>query len=206
MKNHSLLYRPLRGGIRIANPVVAQPGTLGFAATGDGRDCWIVSCRHVLCGAGAREPIYQPIDEPEALVAFTDPVRASADLDCAAALVAEGVSAAAEILGIGPPGMPLAPAEGMRVVKSGAATGVTEGVVTEVRAGRVEIEPVGLPEDYEISAVGDSGALWLVKKSLAPVVLHQGGSSRPRCFAYGVPVLDVLEALNLAMLPLAKSA
>lgn len=201
MRNHNLLYRPLRGGIRIANPAVAQPGTLGFTATGDRRDRWIVSCHHVLCGAGGREPVYQPIDEPEALVAMTDPARARAELDCAAALVVEGVGAVAEILGIGLPGKPAAPVEGMPVIKSGAATGVTEGVITEVSAGRVEIEPVGLPENYELSATGDSGALWVAKPSLAPVVLHQGGSSRPRCFAYGLPVLEVLEALNLRMLP-----
>lgn len=206
MRNHQLLYRPLRGGIRIYNPAVNEPGTLGFIATADGRDRWIVSCHHVLCGGPSSEAIYQPIDEPENIVAFTDPARSRADLDCAAARVADAVDAVPELLGIGTPTLPAAPEEGMLVIKSGAATGVTEGVITEVRAGRVEIEPAGLPEEYQLSDAGDSGALWVVKGSLAPVALHQGGSARPRCFAYGIPVLDVLRELKLAMPPLARPA
>ena len=206
MRNHVLTYRPLRGGIRIFNPLVNEPGTLGFAATADGGERWIVSCHHVLCGGGGSEAIYQPIDEPESIVAFIDPARARADLDCAAARLAGGVDALADVLGIGTPGLPVPPREGMRVIKSGASTGVTEGVITEVRPGRVEIEPLGLPEDYQLSEGGDSGALWVAAGSLAAVVLHQGGSARPRCFAYGIPVLDALAALNLSMLPLPRAA
>ena len=94
----------------------------------------------------------------------------------------------------------------MQVIKSGAVTGVTEGTITDVLAGRVEIEPVGLPDDYQMNDEGDSGAVWLLKGSHRPVVLHQGGSAGPRRFAYGMPVLDVLAALNLAMLPVAIPA
>jgi len=206
MRNHDLAYRPLRGGVRIFNPAVNQPGTLGFVAAGDDGSRWIVSCHHVLCGPGGVGRIYQPIDERENLVAVTDAARARGDLDCAAARVVDGVTVVAEVLGIGPLAMPVPPEAGMPVVKSGAVTGVTEGTIVEVRPGRVEIEPVGLPEDYELSAEGDSGAVWVAKRTLAPVVLHQGGSAQPRSFAYGMAVLDVLAALNLSMLPVARLA
>ena len=207
MRNHDLTYRPLRGGVRIFNPAVNQPGTLGFIATGDGSDRWLVSCYHVLCGPpGAQEEVYQPIDDPENLVATADPARARADLDCAAARVVAGVDTTTEVLGVGPVGLPVAPEVGMQVIKSGAVTGVTEGTITDVLAGRVEIEPVGLPDDYQMNDEGDSGAVWLLKGSHRPVVLHQGGSAGPRRFAYGMPVLDVLAALNLAMLPVAIPA
>ena len=206
LRNHNLVFRPLRGGIGIFNPAVNEPGTLGLIVAGEGASRWMVSCHHVLCGPGDSEPVYQPVDDAQYLVGSTDRARARADLDCAAARVAPGVESLPEVLGIGPLASPAAPEPGMAVIKSGAATGVTEGVITEVRAGRVEIEPVGLPGEYELSAAGDSGSVWIAKTSLAPVVLHQGGSARPRSFAYGIPLLDVLAALNLAVLPLARPA
>jgi hypothetical protein len=202
MRNHELVYRPLRAGIRIFNPAVNEPGTLGFLATAGGSDRWIVSCYHVLCGPGDGEPVYQPIDDPDCLVAVTDRARARADLDCAAARLAAGVGAISDILGVGPPALPVEPRRDMQVIKSGAVTGVTEGTIVDVQAGRVEIEPVGLPDGYLLNAAGDSGSLWVVKGTLEPVVLHQGGSATPRPFAYGIAVLEVLAALNLSMLPM----
>ena len=72
-------------------------------------------------GPSAADPIYQPIDNAEGLVAVVDPTRANRDRDSAAARVNPGVASVAEILGIGPLGAPAEPIEGMRVLKSAAA-------------------------------------------------------------------------------------
>jgi hypothetical protein len=91
----------------------------------------------------------------------------------------------------------------MRVLKSGAATGVTEGVITRLQGGRVEIEPEGLPGDYQISAGGDSGAVWVTREGNRPVVLHQRGIDSPRRVAYALPFLEALRRLRLTPLPAA---
>lgn len=198
MRNHNRVFRPLRGGIEIFNPRVARPGTLGMIATSDGVDRWIVSCFHVLCTPDqAADPIYQPIDDPDKLVAAVDPGRADRAADLAAARVTGGVDAVAEILGLPPIGAPLEPEEGMRVLKSGAVTGVTEGVVTLATPARVEIELLDLPSDYELSDEGDSGAVWVTRAGARPVALHQGGAVSPRRLAYGRAYPEVLRLLRL---------
>jgi hypothetical protein len=204
MKNHERLFRPLRGGVLIFNPRLDEPGTLGLIATADGADRWIVSCYHVLSlSDGAADPIYQPLDEPGTLVAVVDPGRGDSAADCAAARLVTGVASVPEILGLGPLGPPVDPAEGMRVLKSGAATGITEGVITRVEGARVEIEPDGLPGDYQLSAGGDSGAVWVTREGNCPVVLHQRGIETPRRVAYGLPFPEALRLLRLRPAPAA---
>jgi hypothetical protein len=198
--NHNRVFRPLRGGIEIFNPLLNEPGTLGFLASAGDNGRWIVSCHHVLVkGSGDGEKIFQPIDDPGQQVAVTDAARSRPDLDCAAALLLDSISAVADVLGLGPLGQPAVPVVGMQVVKSGAATGITEGTIVVLNNGRVEIEPSGLPKDYRISDAGDSGAVWVAKGTLQPVALHQGGSAAPRRFAYGLDIQTVLAALNLKL-------
>ncbi|MCX6634891.1 MAG: hypothetical protein NT090_07395 [Acidobacteria bacterium] len=207
MKNHERVFRPLRGGVMIFNQRLGVPGTLGLIVTADGADRWILSCFHVLCAAdGAADSIYQPIDNAEGLVAVVDPTRANRDRDCAAARIAPGVASVAEILGIGPVGAPAEPIEGMRLLKSGAATGVTEGVITRVEITGVEIEPDGLPADYEMSDAGDSGAVWVTREGNRPVALHQRGIDSPKRLAYGLPFQEALRLLRLEPVTVSASA
>jgi len=120
-RNYNFMYRPLRGGIAIYNPQVGRLGTLGCIATSDGQDRWIVSCYHVLCRANGApfpdgEPIYQPVDgNVQALVAHNSTNRADPALDCAAALVANGVNSIGQIVGLRPLQNTAEPLVGMRV-------------------------------------------------------------------------------------------
>lgn len=201
------VYRPLRGGIAIQNPVVKNLGTLGCVATSDGADRWIVSCYHVLCRLngvfppGATEPICQPYDirDPNP-VAFISDARIDAILDCAAALVPNG-AAIGEILGISKLSAPIPAITGMRVIKSGAETGITEGRVVSVAGNEVEIAPLGLPADYDLSEGGDSGAIWIDAASNAPIALHYKGSEwGTPTRAFGKSMTAVLNQLNLRLL------
>lgn len=204
--NHSLFYSAIRGGTAIINPNVNEFGTAGLIATSNGSDRWIISAYHVLCRkngifpAGVSELIYYATDlvrtQPLAMV---DGLRADAALDCAAAFVVGGV-AIGEILGLPKLQPAIAPLEGMRVLKSGAQTGVTEGRIVRQNAQQVEIAPVGMPARFELSEGGDSGAVWIDADTRAPVALHTSGNSwgDPER-AFGVPILLVLQTLNLQM-------
>jgi hypothetical protein len=200
-----LSYRPLRGGVAIANPENAsEPGTLGLIATSDGDDRWIVSCYHVLARSGgggfaAGEPIFQPYRSPVSQpVAETVTGRADPGIDCMAARVFLGVETTSEIVGLGPLQAPIEPVRGMRVLKSGIETGVTEGVVRSVDGDRVVIAvPPGFPERYDLSGRGDSGAVWVLRESGAPVALHIAGNDTGQEIAFGRRMTRVLEVLGL---------
>lgn len=203
--NHRLVFRPVLGGVEIFNERVGEVGTLGFVgrfSQGD-PNRWIVSCYHVLVGASNRTPvggeeILQPSDG--AAIAAVDAGRADANLDCAAAKVVSGVDATGSILGIGGPADPADPALGMRLVKSGASTGITEGVVVGIAGDDVTIAIVGgFDPNYELSGPGDSGSLWVERGTRRAVALHTrelpGGTRR--CSAKRI--VPVLNALDLAI-------
>jgi len=203
--NHVLAYTLLRGGIAVQNPIIRKYGTIGFVATSDGTDRWIVSCYHVLCRpkgttmpAGVSEPICQPHDMiRDTPVAFVSADRADEALDCAAALVPNG-QAVDTILGIGKLSAPADAELGMRVIKSGAETGVTEGTVTGIGPDEIEISTLGLPEGFDLTTGRDSGALWVSAKDNAPIGLHYRGNedgTRERAFAR--PIKLVLAKLRL---------
>src|SRR2546421_12586260 len=105
--NHTLKYRPLRGGIAVLNPKVNKTGTIGLVATSDGQDCWIISCYHVLgridfSAFDDGEPIYQPSDDQPPAIALMSVQRANIALDCAAARLQPGIKGVPEILGLAP--------------------------------------------------------------------------------------------------------
>lgn len=202
MPNSDLAFRPLIAGTSILNARVNEPGTLGYIASDDAGGLWIVSAYHVLCNSSllpfaADEVIYQPAAvAPENQVAITQASRANANLDCAAAQLIAGIAGLDYQLGIGPTDAPIEPAVGMRVVKSGAVSGVTEGIVLSVTGTDVviEIDPTYLTE-FVLSEPGDSGALWLEQQSRSPVALHSGRQSPRRAAA--VSFSAVLAALRL---------
>jgi hypothetical protein len=62
-------------------------------------------------------------------------------------------------------------------LKSGAKTGVTEGVVLSVSDSQIVIgKSDDTPEGYMLSDVGDSGSLWVRADDRAPVGLHFEGN------------------------------
>lgn len=148
--NHGLAYRPLIAGVAVYNPNVNEVGTLGLIATSDGIDRWIVSCYHVLARnlsvvvgtpLASGELIFQG-SAHDGEVAKTDVGRADAQVDCAAALIDPSVPSLQAIVDVGLLNhAPVAPSVGLRCLKSGAETGVTEGVVIRLDQGRVLIGP-----------------------------------------------------------------
>lgn len=206
-KVHRMKYRPLIGGIEIKNPNVAAPGTLGFVATDDNDQRWLVSCFHVLHSteqpaAADNQAIYQPTTEDnDNIVAYTDSNYASAELDCAAGRLVDGISGNCEILGIGTIGEAEAPSLGMRVLKAGRSTGVTEGWITNIDGENIRIEILpGFPRDYQLCDKGDSGALWLERDTRRPVGLLTGGTETGRPISFAVALAAVLEELSLRIL------
>ena len=89
-----------------------------------------------------------------------------------------------EILGIGTASAPIAPVPGMRVVKSGRSTEITEGVINTINGNTIEIKlHPDFPATYDLSDPGDSGAVWLEQESRAPVALHRAGTTSGPSFA-----------------------
>lgn len=204
--NHSsLVYRPLRGGIAILNPIVNQIGTLGFIGTSDGQDRWLVSCYHVLgridkSAFNDGESVYQPINDPGNLVAKMDINRADAVLDCAAAKLEPGVHSSGQVLELPLITGVCEPVVGMRVIKSGCVTGVTEGIITNINNDDLEIGIApGFPLQYELSKEGDSGALWVSASDGLAVALHRAGNNYGKSVSYGIRLFAVLNSLQLQL-------
>jgi hypothetical protein len=202
MTNYALAYRPLRASTGIFNPATNDSGTLGFF----GRDTmgapWMISCHHVLIASATHpQKIYQLADtDVEDWVAETDPVRADAELDIAAARIRAGVEVVEEIAGLGPIGPVAPPFVGMRVFKVGVRTGLTEGVIATVGPLRIEIVPASThPLGYQLSDRGDSGSLWIQQRTLSPVALHYQGNIAGGEMAYARPLSLVLSTLALSM-------
>lgn len=206
MSVHDLQYRPLRAGTSIINARVNEPGTLGLIAADAAGANWIVSCYHVLCDSGLGpymqdDVIYQPAAVANAnQVAMTNKTKADAVLDCAAAKIQPGIAVSNEVLGIGPITGTSVGVIGMRVVKSGGTSGITEGVISNItmQAISIRIGP-SFPLDYVLSEPGDSGSLWLEQTTQRAVALHRGLDT-PR-EAVAVPIQAVLNSLALKLLP-----
>lgn len=202
--NQELTYDIVSGGLVVLNERNDRPGTIGFIGTTDGSDRWIVSCYHVLCRTNA-----DPFTDGESIlqgrarelgraVGRVRATHADATVDCAAAVIDDDVDVSVRILGLPPLAAPGIPAKGMRVLKSGATTGVTEGVIFRVADNTVEIRaPEGAPKGYEVSGFGDSGALWVDADTLAPVALHFGMRPTTVPAALARPIRSVLATLKL---------
>lgn len=205
--NHSLVYRPLRAGIAIWNPLSDSGlGTLGLFGRAHDNTRWLISCYHVLGRAGARpfpdgEPIYQCHQHQDFVVATNTPARADPTLDCAAAMVLPTLHIVDMTLSIGLVGSPTAPLVGMNVIKSGRETAVTEGIITDIEHDEVTISPpAGYPPQYDLTARGDSGSVWIERDTRRPVALHKEGNDTGPERAYGSNILAVLHALQLSPL------
>lgn len=197
--NHRCPFRPLRAGTLIFQPDNNEAGTLGAILSTDGVDRWLLTCQHVLARRDATlvpsDRILQP-DAANGVIATLATVRSDQALDCAA--VRLGIFAADEVLGIGTLTTRTAPAVGMRVIKSGWKTGVSEGRIRGVAGNQVIIERLpGYPHEYLLAAAGDSGAVWVEASTLAPVALHTREPAVGVHLALAVDFGAVLTALNL---------
>ena len=201
-------YRPLVSGIRIVNEITGIPGTLGCIGVDLAGNNWIVSCDHVLGrprqspdAAGNDEPILQStLALGGGIVARTRTGKMNRALDYAAAIIVPDVGVSTSVLEFVDPLQGTANAVmGMRVVKSGAETGVTIGLVTDVTDSLITIvSPPIAPDDYVLSDRGDSGAIWLDAETGRAIGMHFSG--RDGNMAYARPLGAVLGALGLRLL------
>jgi hypothetical protein len=206
-QNHRLAYRPLRGGIEIYNPRVDEIGSLGLAVRDSlGRPgVWLLSCYHVLIGGpndlpNAADVVHQPSDGANT-IATIDATRCEVGLDCATAKLNPGVMAVPQILGIGPFGAVKEPAVGDFVVKSGAMTGITEGIIDDVQGDTIIIKiSNSFDANYDLSLPGDSGAVWLRRDDLSPVALHSGELNDLQRRVKASRLSSVLQTLNCQLL------
>ncbi len=124
------------------------------------------------------EPIVYFFDDAKVPIAHVSNARADEKFDCAAGEIT-AAAAIGRILGIGTiHPLPVEAHIGMRVIKAGAATGVTEGIVVDINSGRpdaLRIESPDMTTDYMVCARGDSGSLWVDADTLRPVGLHVAG-------------------------------
>lgn len=197
---------PLVSGSKIVNGRTGIPGTLGFIGVAPGNERVVVSCYHVLGrtrGApeppGDDEPIWQPgSDLTSEMIALTRLELMNARFDVAAAPLLPGVPAAPEIRTLGPIRGVTDAVEGMRVLKFGAETGLTAGVISYAGETLIEIEAdPDAEEEYLLCDHGDSGALW-VSPGGDVVAMHFQGRDGNRAFARPLPF--VLATLGLRLL------
>ncbi len=200
-----MTYRPLIGGIGIFNPAIRRIGTLGMIVHDPVSDKrWMISASHVLVpgpsdGDAASYEIFQPIDGMPP-VAMQHPEMVDLNLDCAAALIEPTIQSEESIVEIPFLNSLAVAVEGVRVIKSGYATGVTEGIIRRVNGDQVEIEsPPTYPVEYELSEQGDSGAIWLERSTCSPVAMHVRGNTTGVERAYAIRIQAVFNALDLPL-------
>ena len=194
MVAHDVRARPLRPGVSIWNPQLAGMGTLGFFALRQG-SIVLVTCRHVACAdvPGAPDVLRQPGDGE----VIADVVDSHVALDVAAASLRGNQHPRNDSLGIGPLKGVRPPARGLRVIKSGYETGVTEGVIRYVGSGMVRVKQRGGVTDYALTKSGDSGATWVCIETRRAVAIHKRGNTSGAEYSEAVPVGDAFAALNL---------
>lgn len=201
VRNHYLAYRPLLAGVAIIAPPVNRLGTLGLFATSSDGGVWLVSAAHVLHPASGPvdDEVHQPLKEPGAKpIARTLTTHVDLALDVAAARLEPWIAYRQAALGVGTMKAVADPVAGMRVIKSGSASAVTEGVVTDVLPDRVTIEPIaGYPPGYNLCDSGDSGAAWLDVDSRRVVAIHRRGNDTGAERAIAAPARAALKALGL---------
>lgn len=200
-------HRPLVSGIRIENEVTGSPGTLGCIGVDVDGNAWIVSCYHVL-GRNRQSPDVPNNDEAilqstivlgGGVVARTRMGKMNSVLDYGAAIIVPAITISTAVLELDKLDRIADAVVGMLVVKSGAETGVTIGIVTEVTDTLITIEsPPIVPDDYVLSDRGDSGAIWLDADTGRAIGLHFSG--RDGNLAFARPLGSVLSDLGLRLL------
>ncbi len=210
------MHNPLRGGISISNEWEYGFGTLGgFVKDRQTGAPMILSNWHVLAVADGAEveaailqPGYGDGGNARHVVAHLRRDAMRRGLDAAVAELNQSRAIRNEQLEIGPVTGVGGPELGMRVHKSGRASGHTHGIVDGI-AGKHKIYYHGFPRivDHvihiapltvggEVSAPGDSGSWWLEEYSDKVVGLHLAGSNDPEYgLAHGMQ--EVLDALNV---------
>jgi len=206
--NYESRFRPLRAGIGIYHPRSGEHGTIGLLARRGEPDgaIYLVTAYHVFTGRSDGTPAEGWITQPPSscvedyVAEFVDGAPPT-DLDCAMCRVRDDVACIADIYALGRLAPPRQPVVGMKVFKSGLATGVTEGEISAVSGAEIQIqaEPGLCADHYVLSEAGDSGALWVERSTRAPVALHVRGADSGG-IAFASSLIDVLQRLGVVPL------
>jgi len=221
----------IQPGISVGNAAFGTTGTVGPIVIDNitGR-IGLLSCWHVLCGSVNAKP-GDAIIQPGLALAGTNPLRETATLerylslnlgyDAAFGLLDPGVTYKtfpwginAQITGVEEP------RGGMRVLKVGATTGTTFGVVdSHLTPGnfmlsysafgdgkrRMTAYKIVLAEDSnaeELTMEGDSGALWICRDSGKAVALNfagEDGMGRNNEYSLAHSLPEILKLLNIKL-------
>lgn len=221
-------HDPLQPGISVGNRKQGTTGTLGALVRDlhTGRPC-LLSNWHVLCGgpeAEAGDEIVQPgpMDMADGrIVAILDRwLRLGEQFDAAVARLSDGVATSGLLFQTQfTPTATKPPAVGMRLVKSGAISGVTRAKIDGIN-GSYKLDYTGFGDQPQwmqgfrlvqddtapsdaISLPGDSGSLWIDSADGAAVGLHFAGeddASPLNDYALAHAIDDVFARLNIALL------
>jgi hypothetical protein len=220
-------HDPLQPGISIGSRKQLTTGTLGAVVRDlSNQNLCLLSNWHVLCGGPEARPedeITQPgpmdFNNGPTVALLERWLRLGEQFDAALARLSPGGHANDQLFNTTyRPAKTKAPAVGMRLVKSGAVSGVTQAVVdgvsgsyrldyTEYGDGPQWMQGFRLVPDSTlpsgaISLPGDSGSLWIDSADGAAVGLHFAGEddvSPLNNYALAHPIQDVFVRLNVAL-------
>jgi hypothetical protein len=210
------LFNPLQGGISISNEWEYGYGTLGGLVkdrlTGDNM---ILSAWHVLAYSAFTRPglrILQPGlgDGGTSINTVARFTRHGMNygIDAAVAKLESDRSTVNEEYEIGAVTGAIEPLMDMRLIKSGRASRVTQGIISGVegeqpiwyggfqRKIRHIIHIMQTPEVGEVSRGGDSGSWWLDSATYKAAALHIAGNDDPE-YALAISMPRVLDALQV---------
>lgn len=209
-------FNPLQGGISISNEWDYGYGTLGGVVRDRlTDDPMILSAWHVLASSPFTRPglrIFQPgVGDGGTLrhtVARFTRHAMNQGIDAAVATLEGNRATLKDAYEIGSVAGAVEPVIDMRLVKSGRASQVTQGMVSGVegerpiwygglrRTIRHIVHIMQTPEAGEVSRGGDSGSWWLEETTHRAAALHIAGNDDPE-YALAISMPHVLEALQV---------
>ena len=202
--NRNAHIDPLIGGLTIGNTRATGIGTLGAIVLDQNTLAPLaLSNYHVMIVEPARadDVIAQPMTTNAADV-IGRLSRWNKSLDCAVCWVTNRTwETGLADLPNGPIGQAFVRI-GMRVTKSGRASGVTRGIVDGTEAGGFTIIPDAMNPNPsgEVSSPGDSGSVWIDSVTSAAVGLHYAGETDPapdKERAWAKSMIQVTEKLGV---------
>jgi hypothetical protein len=197
---------PLVGGVETRNVNIGGVGTLGATVFNRANNApMALSNHHVYVDNRPNNAVGDRVNQP-GTTSTNDTIgtvtRSNRTHDCAVATLNNRRQISTTIVDFlgGIKGV-VRPVIGMRVAKSGRTTGTTRGMIEGVGTNEFTVVPV--PGQWqELSLGGDSGSIWLERRSHAAVGLHFAGevSTRPadeRAWAKRITRVASRLAINL---------
>lgn len=215
----STIFNPLLGGISVSSEWLYGYGTLGgLVEDKETGETMILSNWHVLAGSAYApkglsvfQPGYGDGGNYQNTIAMLERHAMNKGIDAAVAKLNELRQWSVDQLDIGPVTGSSKPSFGMRVVKSGRKSEVTQGMIDGFD-GEYPIRYAGMshtikhvnriipqPGNNQVSAKGDSGSWWLEEDTHNAVALHFAGYNFPET-ALAISMPEVLDALNIRIL------